>query len=84
MNTGLLEIFGEPVALPRCRHHWVIDRPAGPTSRGVCKVCGEEKYFSNSQSDMDWDFDPVKELSEPSWDEMKRSALEVEWDLEEG
>ena len=31
----------------RCTHHWRIDSPEGPTSRGVCKLCGEEKDFYN-------------------------------------
>ena len=30
-----------------CRHHWVIDRPYGPTSTGRCKVCGDEREFQN-------------------------------------
>ena len=31
-----------------CRHYWLIDSPNGPTSRGICKLCGEEKDFNNS------------------------------------
>ena len=31
-----------------CAHHWVIDRPGGPESEGVCKLCGEKRVFSNS------------------------------------
>ena len=31
-----------------CAHHWVIDRPNGPTSEGVCQRCGEKREFSNS------------------------------------
>ncbi|MDD5082496.1 MAG: hypothetical protein PHU08_03885 [Dehalococcoidales bacterium] len=31
-----------------CRHHWVIETPDGPSSRGVCKYCGTEKEFNNS------------------------------------
>ena len=34
-----------------CRHYWTIEPADGPTSRGVCKVCGEEKEFLNSWSD---------------------------------
>lgn len=30
-----------------CRHHWVIDTPEGPVSRGTCKLCGAEKEFKN-------------------------------------
>jgi len=32
----------------KCRHHWVIEGARGPTSRGVCKLCGAEKEFHNS------------------------------------
>ena len=32
----------------RCCHYWIIEAPSGPTSKGICKICGEEKEFSNS------------------------------------
>ncbi len=35
-------------AFMACTHHWVIERPAGPTSEGVCQKCGETRQFSNS------------------------------------
>ncbi len=41
-NQGKLDAF------MACTHHWVIERPAGPTSEGVCQKCGETKQFSNS------------------------------------
>ena len=31
-----------------CQHHWVIDSPNGPVSKGVCRICGEEREFQNS------------------------------------
>ena len=31
-----------------CTHHWVIDRPNGPLSDGVCQRCGERREFTNS------------------------------------
>ncbi len=31
-----------------CTHHWVIDTPEGPFSKGRCRLCGEEREFSNS------------------------------------
>ena len=37
-----------------CRHYWNIEAADGPTSRGVCKVCGEEKEFLNSWSDANY------------------------------
>jgi hypothetical protein len=35
-------------------HHWVIEEPSGPMSRGVCKRCGEEREFKNWLSDADF------------------------------
>ncbi len=31
-----------------CAHHWIIDTPEGPVSKGRCRLCGEEREFSNS------------------------------------
>jgi hypothetical protein len=30
-----------------CTHHWVIETPTGPVSRGTCKLCGGEREFKN-------------------------------------
>ena len=30
-----------------CRHHWVIEPPTGPVSRGVCQACEEVREFKN-------------------------------------
>ncbi len=30
-----------------CQHHWVIDPPEGPVSKGACRSCGEEREFPN-------------------------------------
>ena len=32
----------------RCQHYWIIEDAKGSTSRGVCKLCGEEREFYNS------------------------------------
>ncbi len=32
----------------RCSHHWIIKMPEGPVSVGRCRLCGEEREFSNS------------------------------------
>jgi len=29
--------------LGSCVHHWVFETPSGPTSKGVCKKCGEKQ-----------------------------------------
>ena len=31
-----------------CAHHWLIERPQGPLSEGVCQHCGEKREFKNS------------------------------------
>lgn len=36
-----------------CRHYWHIEAASGPKSRGVCKICGEEREFLNSWSSSD-------------------------------
>jgi len=36
----------EPVV--ECHHHWAIEEANGPTSKGVCKLCGTERVFYNS------------------------------------
>ncbi len=32
----------------QCAHHWLIETAAGPVSRGVCRLRGEEWEFTNS------------------------------------
>ncbi len=46
-----------------CAHHWVIDSPDGPTSKGVCKLCGSISEFNNSVPQMQW----KEAKSEVSW-----------------
>jgi hypothetical protein len=31
-----------------CGHYWRIGSADGPTSKGICKLCGLEKEFNNS------------------------------------
>lgn len=35
-----------------CCHHWIIDVATDPLSKGVCRLCGEEKLFRNQ---LHWD-----------------------------
>ena len=30
-----------------CQHHWLIESPNGPVSKGVCRLCGAEREFQN-------------------------------------
>ncbi|KPJ48208.1 MAG: hypothetical protein AMJ38_05815 [Dehalococcoidia bacterium DG_22] len=50
-----------------CRHHWLIESPQGPTSMGICKLCGAQKEFRNSASDLLWEDEPLSELSHGRW-----------------
>ncbi len=37
-----------------CTHHWMIETSYGPTSKGVCRLCGEEREFDNSLEAFNW------------------------------
>ena len=52
MGTKLGAVLEKPVTKEVCRHHWLIDPANGPTSRGVCKICGEVKMFDNILADL--------------------------------
>ena len=39
---------------PACQHHWVIEKPSGPLSKGACRLCGEEKEFQNYVDGSAW------------------------------
>ena len=40
-------VSGETIQVSECRHHWVIEPPTGPVSRGVCQVCEAVREFKN-------------------------------------
>ena len=37
-----------------CRHHWLIQAADGPTSSGVCRICGEVRDFNNYVETATW------------------------------
>ena len=37
-----------------CRHHWIIEAPVGPVSRGVCQECSEVREFKNYIESAPW------------------------------
>lgn len=37
-----------------CRHHWLIQAADGPTSGGVCRICGETREFKNYVETATW------------------------------
>ena len=32
----------------KCHHYWLLGTPDGPTCKGICRFCGEEKEFASS------------------------------------
>jgi hypothetical protein len=47
MESKVGAILDKTITKSTCRHHWIIEAPEGPTSKGVCKLCGEKKTFDN-------------------------------------
>ena len=37
-----------------CSHHWLIQAADGPTSVGVCRICGETREFKNYVETATW------------------------------
>ncbi len=63
-KEALLETNAQALPVSRCAHHWVIDTPAGPVSRGQCKRCGEEREFLNSpDSSFYWEDDSSRKTA---------------------
>jgi len=46
-----------------CRHHWVIEAPTGPESRGACQLCGEVREFKNYIASAPWVEEPAANKS---------------------
>lgn len=45
-----------------CKHHWIIETATGPTSTGVCKLCGAVKEFQNYWHGSSWERDVPKSV----------------------
>lgn len=56
-STRAAVVQQEPAIGPVCKHTWVIDKPNGPSSRGVCRLCGEERQFQNYIEGSSWGYD---------------------------
>ena len=41
-----------------CQHHWIIEVPTGPVSRGSCQLCEEVREFRNYIEAAPWGEDP--------------------------
>jgi|GEM_PF-1319432 len=66
---------------PQCRHHWLIETPQGATSKGVCKVCGEEREFRNASTGAYWESDSSSDGKD--WGRRARTPVIAAGDEEE-
>ncbi len=57
-----------------CVHHWIIDSPAGASSTGVCKICGERREFQNYVGDFIWEGGGTAKYEPAGW---KSSVTEM-------
>ncbi len=51
MSYKVKERRDEQLIKDKCHHYWIIESANGPTSRGICKLCGTVKEFLNSVPD---------------------------------
>jgi hypothetical protein len=61
-----------PVQPTTCRHRWRIASPNGPSSPGVCRLCGAVRDFANVIEESLWD---VREGTRPVPGRFSRSSL---------
>jgi len=54
-------ISGDGQQPNQCAHHWVIDGAGGPTSKGMCRLCGAERDFKNYLEGARWDNDATQD-----------------------
>jgi len=47
VETAPIETEEESPVEIKCAHYWLIEPATGPTSMGICKLCGTQKEFSN-------------------------------------
>ena len=52
--ASALELPQVTDCMEQCVHFWVIAPPNGPTSQGICKLCGKRQEFRNSVSSSAW------------------------------
>ena len=47
VKAGNRMITSEQATAQQCCHHWIVEATDELTSKGVCKLCGEQKEFKN-------------------------------------
>ena len=53
-KTSVVALGRSVLETPTCQHHWLIEAPEGPSSKGLCKKCGAKREFLNSLSGDLW------------------------------
>ena len=48
------QVPGQEEGNVACRHHWIIEAPTGPVSRGVCQICEDVREFKNYIESAPW------------------------------
>lgn len=67
-----------------CAHHWVIQPAMGPSSQGICQICGESRDFQNYVEAASWgDSRHVDRSSEASKEAMALTNTARQDDEEE-
>ncbi len=54
IDGQVADLSGTRNDVQECSHHWVIQEGDGPTSIGVCRVCGQLKEFKNYLAASHW------------------------------
>ena len=67
----------ESAEIKSCRHYWNIEAATGPISRGICKICGEEREFLNSWSSSSYMGKDAQVLNLPNMLEDEKEDEEV-------
>ena len=65
-----------------CRHHWLIQAADGPTSGGVCRICGETREFKNYVETATWGDTRLMPSPAPVSQQVILSSSEDAWDDE--
>ncbi|HAI99433.1 MAG TPA: hypothetical protein DCL97_02065, partial [Dehalococcoidia bacterium] len=69
--------------VPACAHHWVIQPAMGPSSQGICQICGESKDFQNYVEAASWGDSRHTDRSEESSKEVLAVSKSSDEDEEE-
>jgi len=59
-----------------CAHYWILEIANGPTSTGMCKLCGTTKEFTNTIDTDGWNNDAVAKRHTKYWREAQRLGIQ--------